>query len=1702
MRIAIVDHDVLALGANSVMLYHPGDVRLRAFSHWTNATVSGLVAGPWLRVYIQRASRAGVAAAALEVGVAADHDMGETSGNALEELATIEIAGIAAAVVQQLTRMAEIVVAKRLTRQQAFRCLATVFDKVACERADLLADTAVVTAFVRAKLAVYQAAGITTVGIDPETCPRHSITADASGHNRPPPAKRRPFGKSKLVGVITRHDDKVCFKCEDIAEDGPYTIPQAIGLIPAHPRCRCNFYAYEDRRYAGDTKDAPPQVAFDPEKHPHGYHGWWGETAAAQAVAEFTPAPNPTVFIAARDKSKRSFYLSPVDPQNLVHHTLLLNHDHTAGIAVDPAGDVQNVFNNEGPKGSGTKAMISAIMRGGRTLDCYDGYLPGFYAQFGFVETGRMTFNSEFAHGWKTGDDTPDVVFMAWKGWPPGGAAGAMARGLKQQPRIDHEVTSVRETDWDQAKARSRFLAVQRSGARDHLGAAAEPARSGIDSWRYRYVPAAGEGGGRPLGDEFNPEEERDEHGRWTGSGTALHTEAIKSSDPRSPRHLHVVHDPSTGSKKPYEVWGSHSTRERWRLGSYKTESAARARVASSVEVYRSLEAAKKHDAFDPDEDRDYHGRWTAGGSGGGGGGVLHVGGKPLVAYHGTASEFEQFKSGTPVIITGATDHPGIYFSGDPRAASGFAQRASKREGAGRRRVIAANLVMNNPLDITPLIKAGQKKGLTFGQAKQKAFESLKPEHDGVIFRGDQINSPEYIVFSGEQVKPIKGWKPSEVRTGSVVAPSPPTDVSPARMGRIAEIVHEVADKNDFPKGRITISDEYKTFVLNGKTMSYLGAAWTRGDGQNGEKKGDIKIYPRAAGWGIANDDMFRGAAVHEIMHQKFQGTLDRYREEAERVWKDPGPPPDSEGKYYWQKKGGSDAVVTPSGELREAYKAKYPTYDLIERVYDREWEPEKWALTDGVSDYSHEYWEAFQNGTVTKEIAIHETLAEMARIKQATGKFPEHSGAHLLRVRGKDPATGDWRAKPTAGQITEGTKRWRDLYRAVEKVYKMTVERQKVDGRQAVISYMTEDFAPADIDDATLVKVMFDDGEIVFLTPPAKARDAFDPNEERDYHGRWTAGGGGSAAPAAPPAKAPQGVPVRERLAARRAAANALNAIGYHQMANVLLSIPTVANLREMTGELRALQVGSIPKEQLAAAIHAVETVRGHTEAQKPILARRGAELAAKEESRQAEQRRAEVVAARAIPTGSTEKIPQGELFPELPRLKPKVKDLTDFAKDNIAVDAATRTDPEKAKKFIDTWNEHIAEPPADFKTEFLGGIPASMSINFSDRDNSIEIRGKLKDADDATIGEYIRTIDFENNKASSDYFKLNSRETGHNVGKKLLAANVAYYKKLGLEKVEVHANIDVGGYAWAKYGYVPTESSWSDLQSSLTEKLDELSGGGSSYEPDSWDEMTSDQQDEVFGKWADASRDEFYDSEVENWRDNGGDLAKAKEELADTVLANAGWATNGMAKFAVTTGEGENTKAIGLGKLLIDKGTSLEYVLANTTLSFDDRRGDGEADPDVTIDEEKTKELSDDEREQIANILVEVFNKEAEDRRGDLDPPDLTDNIAEHQRDIWDSMRGRDRFTWARDNDAIPTGESEGTGEIDSDDADTLRSLIDSDDPFAIWAIADSDAGKKLLLGSDWYGEIDFNDPDTMERFNAYVGKTKRETPPATAS
>lgn len=79
-----------------------------------------------------------------------------------------------------------------------------------------------------------------------------------------------------------------------------------------------------------------------------------------------------------------------------------LNSDATAGYVIRADGELTNVFSTR--RKQGDDIMRHALADGARRLDCFDGYLVGFYSRHGFEIVRREP-------NWTPGG--PDVVFMA-----------------------------------------------------------------------------------------------------------------------------------------------------------------------------------------------------------------------------------------------------------------------------------------------------------------------------------------------------------------------------------------------------------------------------------------------------------------------------------------------------------------------------------------------------------------------------------------------------------------------------------------------------------------------------------------------------------------------------------------------------------------------------------------------------------------------------------------------------------------------------------------------------------------------------------------------------------------------------------------------------------------------------------------------------------------------------------------------------------------------------------------------------------------------------------------------------------------------------------------------------------------------------------------------------------------------------------------
>lgn len=210
----------------------------------------------------------------------------------------------------------------------------------------------------------------------------------------------------------------------------------------------------------------------------------------------------PSRFIEVRNRNPRAAFLTQANPEDLASHRLIVNGDEQrgfAGAAISPEGDIQNVFNVAGQSGAkqpggAVEVMLQAIQEGGRTLDAFDGFLPAYYRQFGFVEDARVPFNRDYAPpGWDYArDGEPDVVLMHWAGFPNGETADDVRRRFQTGQKLPPAAPAQRYDEWDAAAAaREQRMAQVDAGG----GAPVGGARTGQPAGE----PGAGAGAGTRL---------------------------------------------------------------------------------------------------------------------------------------------------------------------------------------------------------------------------------------------------------------------------------------------------------------------------------------------------------------------------------------------------------------------------------------------------------------------------------------------------------------------------------------------------------------------------------------------------------------------------------------------------------------------------------------------------------------------------------------------------------------------------------------------------------------------------------------------------------------------------------------------------------------------------------------------------------------------------------------------------------------------------------------------------------------------------------------------------------------------------------------------------------------------------------------------------------------------------------------------------
>jgi len=92
---------------------------------------------------------------------------------------------------------------------------------------------------------------------------------------------------------------------------------------------------------------------------------------------------------------------------------IYMTPDGKAGYAITRDKELISLFSKPGAH-LGSSAVTEAIERGAEKLDCFDGKLPGFYADMGFEEMKRLSWDDRYApEGWDyEAFGRPNVVFM------------------------------------------------------------------------------------------------------------------------------------------------------------------------------------------------------------------------------------------------------------------------------------------------------------------------------------------------------------------------------------------------------------------------------------------------------------------------------------------------------------------------------------------------------------------------------------------------------------------------------------------------------------------------------------------------------------------------------------------------------------------------------------------------------------------------------------------------------------------------------------------------------------------------------------------------------------------------------------------------------------------------------------------------------------------------------------------------------------------------------------------------------------------------------------------------------------------------------------------------------------------------------------------------------------------------------------------
>jgi len=116
----------------------------------------------------------------------------------------------------------------------------------------------------------------------------------------------------------------------------------------------------------------------------------------------------------------------------------------------------------------------------------------------------------------------------------------------------------------------------------------------------------------------------------------------------------------------------------------------------------------------------------------------------------------------------------------------------------------------------------------------------------------------------------------------------------------------------------------------------------------------------------------------------------------------------------------------------------------------------------------------------------------------------------------------------------------------------------------------------------------------------------------------------------------------------------------------------------------------------------------------------------------------------------------------------------------------------------------------PEQFKDVILKGVPANLAdvtvtLNVSGRVWQLGVNGPR--------WSMSRSFNLEDGSVYHGYFSMDDSLQGHGLAKQMFTNLFDVYDHLGMKTVGVSASLSNGGYAWARFGFIPNSSDWSSV-------------------------------------------------------------------------------------------------------------------------------------------------------------------------------------------------------------------------------------------------------------------------------------------------